>query len=106
MSEACRNCGCVVSHGEYLDADGYCGSCAAGNDNEYDDRACCRACGVRIPESIRKCFDIEEKDGKYEFWCKHCPKGWELPVDNKHAGNILFLLNHARKHKRETTPKG
>ncbi len=43
-------------------------------------------------------FNAKSVGNKWELRCKRCDVGWSLPKDNKHPGNILHLLNHARSH--------
>jgi hypothetical protein len=37
----------------------------------------------------------------WHLHCKVCDAGWSLPKGNKHPGNLLRLLDHARSHDRK-----
>jgi uncharacterized C2H2 Zn-finger protein len=57
---------------------------------------------------IRKYFEVETAPRQTDKWLISCPKCdamWHLPKDNKHGGNVLHLLNHARSHD-EPKPRG
>lgn len=47
-------------------------------------------------------FDAEDAGKNWNLWCKGCNKGWALPKDNNHPGNLLKLLEHAYSHKSKT----
>jgi len=50
---------------------------------------------------IRKYFTVETAPRNPDKWLIICPKCadmWHLDKSNKHVGNVLHLLNHARSH--------
>lgn len=50
-------------------------------------------------KSIRKYFTVETAPRQQDKWlivCEKCGSMWHLAKDNKHVGNTLHLLNHAR----------
>ena len=54
-----------------------------------------------IHAAIRKYFTVETAPRQPDKWLIECPKCgdiWHLAKDNKHSGNVLHLLNHARGH--------
>lgn len=36
--------------------------------------------------------------GKYELECRRCTVMYALPLENRHPGNVLKMLDHARGH--------
>lgn len=52
-------------------------------------------------DAVRKYFTVETAPRQPDKWLIECPKCgdmWHLLKDNKHPGNVLHLLNHARGH--------
>jgi uncharacterized C2H2 Zn-finger protein len=52
-------------------------------------------------DAVRKYFTVEDAPRQKNKWLIVCPKCdamWHLDKDNKHPGNVLHLLNHARGH--------
>jgi hypothetical protein len=43
-------------------------------------------------------FNATSVGDLWHLHCKRCDAGWALPKGNKHPGNVLALLNHARSH--------
>ena len=59
--------------------------------------------GARVdlpPEApLAEYFRAVDKGAVWEFRCKRCNQGWELPKDRAdHPGYLLRLLNHGRMH--------
>jgi hypothetical protein len=52
-------------------------------------------------KAVRKYFAVEtapRQPGKWLITCEKCDSMWHLSKSDKHPGNILHLLNHARSH--------
>lgn len=49
--------------------------------------------------SLENYFDFENAGLQWNMFCKKCKRGWSLPNDNAHPGNVLKLLDHAYSHK-------
>jgi len=69
-----------------------------------------RSVGMKedMMKPIRKYFTLETAPRQTDKWlitCERCGNQWHLPKDNKHPGNVLHLLNHARGHD-EPKPHG
>jgi hypothetical protein len=67
-----------------------------------------RNMNMNMMKPIRKYFTVETAPRQKDKWlivCEKCGNMWHLPKDNKHPGNVLHLLNHARGHD-EPTPMG
>jgi len=50
-------------------------------------------------KAIRKYFTVEtapRQPSKWLITCEKCDSMWHLDKSNKHVGNTLHLLNHAR----------
>lgn len=43
-------------------------------------------------------FNAIDRGTWWEMTCKKCRKCWSLKKDDKHPGNLLYLLNHAGSH--------
>lgn len=52
-------------------------------------------------KAVRKYFAVEtapRQPGKWLITCEKCDSMWHLSKSDKHPGNVLHLLNHARSH--------
>lgn len=57
---------------------------------------------VKKEPDLEAYFKIEEHETEWCYFCKTCKKGWRLSKESIAPGNLLFLLNHARSHKKKT----
>jgi hypothetical protein len=44
-------------------------------------------------------FTAKSVGNQWHLRCRLCNRGWSLPKNNTHPGNLLALLNHAHSHK-------
>ena len=55
---------------------------------------------MKYEPPLKDYFHAKSNGDKWHLICKKCAVGWSLPKNNKHPGNLLYLLNHARGHEK------